>query len=157
MDTLLIVGGGPVSEVLAPMAELLGWQTRSVTSLGDALAVLPDASAVVVTSHHDDVDGPVLAAALESDIGYVAAMGSRRTQERRRTWLSESGVSAAEQSRIHGPAGLDIGADSPPEIAVSILAELVSTVRGGAAGSIKDRPGPIHPELAPGEAYCPEG
>lgn len=157
MDTLLIVGDGPVSEVLAPMAELLGWQTRSVTSLEDAVAALPDASAVVVTSHHDDVDGPALAAALRSGIGYVGAMGSRRTQDRRRSWLTQVGVSESDQSRIHGPAGLDIGADGAPEIAVSILAELVSTLRGGAAGSIRDRTGPIHPELGPGGAYCPEG
>ncbi|MEP6814923.1 MAG: XdhC family protein [Marmoricola sp.] len=157
MDTLLIVGDGPVSEVLAPMAELLGWNARPVTSLEDTLAALPESAAVVVLSHHDDVDAPALAAALKTDLAYIAAMGSRRTQTRRREWLDANGVSEAEQARIHGPAGIDIGADGPPEIALSILAELVSTVRGGGAGSLKDRPGPIHPELGPGEAFCPPG
>lgn len=157
METLLIVGDGPVSEVLGPMAELLGWKPRSVATLDDTLAALPGSTAVVVLSHHEGVDAPALAAALESDVAYIGAMGSRRTQTRRREWLDENGFSEADQTRIHGPAGIDIGADAAPEIALSILAELVSTVRGGGAGSLKDRPGPIHPELPPGEAYCPEG
>jgi xanthine/CO dehydrogenase XdhC/CoxF family maturation factor len=157
MDNLLIVGDGPVSEALAPMAELLGWRPSTVASLDDALAALPGSAAVVVLSHHDDVDAPALAAALRSDVGYIGAMGSRRTQTRRREWLSANGVAEADQARIHGPAGIDIGADGPPEIALSILAELVAVVRGGSAGSLKDRPGPIHPELGPGEATCPTG
>jgi xanthine/CO dehydrogenase XdhC/CoxF family maturation factor len=157
MDTLLIVGEGPVSEALAPMAQLLGWNPRRVITLEEALTALPDAEAVVVTSHHDDVDAAALAAALEADVVYIGAMGSRRTQTRRRDWLNAHGVPESEQARIHGPAGIDIRADGAPEIALSILAELVSTVRGGAATSLKDRPGPIHPELGPGEASCPTG
>lgn len=157
MDTLLIVGEGPVSEALAPMAELLGWKPRHVVTLDQALTALPDAQAVVVTSHHDDVDAPALAAALRADVAYIGAMGSRRTQNRRRDWLAAHGVTEAEQARIHGPAGIDIRADGAPEIALSILAELVATIRGGGAGSLKDRPGAIHPELGPGEASCPTG
>lgn len=157
MDTLLIVGDGPVCEALAPMAELLGWNPRPVATLDDTIAALPEAAAVVVLSHHDDVDAPALAAALRTDVAYIGAMGSRRTQTRRREWLDASGVSEADQARIHGPAGIDIGADGPPEIALSILAELVATLRGGGAGSLQGRPGPIHPELGPGEATCPTG
>ncbi|RLV47900.1 hypothetical protein D9V37_17465 [Nocardioides mangrovicus] len=157
MDTLLVVGEGPVADVIVPMAELLGWRARAVTGLEEALAALSESQAVVVTSHHDDVDGPALAAALRADLVYVGAMGSRRTQERRRAHLDAAGVSPEQQARIHGPAGLDIGADGPPEIALAILAELVAVVRGGRAGSISDRDGPIHPELGPGEAFCPTG
>ena len=153
-----MVGDGPVSQSLVPLAQLVGWRARVVTDLASVAAAMPDADAVVVTSHHEEVDAPALAAALEHAPAYIGAMGSRKTQERRRSWLLDHGISEEAQQPIHGPAGLDIGADGPPEIALAILAELVATVRGAAAaGSLKDRPGPIHPELAPGEAYCPPG
>jgi xanthine/CO dehydrogenase XdhC/CoxF family maturation factor len=158
MSTLLVVGDGPVSEALVPMAELLGWRATVATSMEAVDAALPDSDAVVVTSHDETVDSAALKAALERGPAYVGAMGSRRSQARRREWLTTNGVADEEQSRIHGPAGLDIGADSPPEIALAILAELVATVRGRTeVGSIKDRAGPIHPELGPGEAFCPTG
>ncbi|GGF45703.1 hypothetical protein GCM10011519_19500 [Marmoricola endophyticus] len=159
MDLLLVVGVGPVSAALQPMAEVLGWECRVVDDLEPALAELPAASAVVVTSHHEGVDAPVLAAALGTgSVTYVGAMGSRRTQQRRRDWLAANDVPEALQQRIHGPAGLDIGADGPAEIALSILAELVAVARGrDSAGSLKDSAGPIHPELGPGEAFCPAG
>jgi xanthine dehydrogenase accessory factor len=158
MDTLLIVGEGPVAEAMAPMAGMLGWQATVATTLEQSLAALPEARAVVVTSHDLEVAGPSLAAALAADVAYIGGMGSRKTQDNRRDFLTGHGVSEADQARVHGPAGLDIGADGPPEIALSILAELVATVRGRAgAGSLKDRVGPIHPELGPGEAFCPTG
>jgi xanthine dehydrogenase accessory factor len=85
-------------------------------------------------------------------------MGARTTQGRRRDWLLAQGLAEEDLAPIHGPAGLDIGADSPAEIALSILAELVATVRGRrAVGSLRDTSGPIHPELGPGEAFCPTG
>jgi xanthine dehydrogenase accessory factor len=85
-------------------------------------------------------------------------MGSRQTQARRTEWLTEQGVGPEALARVHGPAGLDIGADTLAEIALAILAELVATVRGRTeVGSIKDREGPIHPDLGPGEAFCPTG
>ena len=158
MDSLLIVGEGPVAEALEPMARMLEWEATVATTLEQSLAALPDARAVVVTSHDLEVAGPSLAAALATDVAYIGGMGSRKTQDHRRGYLTEHGVSDTDQARVHGPAGLDIGADGPAEIALSILAELVATVRGRAgAGSLKDRDGPIHPELGPGEAFCPTG
>jgi xanthine/CO dehydrogenase XdhC/CoxF family maturation factor len=158
MRTLLVVGDGPVAEALAPLAEQLGWTPTIVTTHAEAEAAVPRADAVVVTSHREDVDGPALKAALSQDLVYIGGMGSRKTQARRREWLAANGVTDESQQRIHGPAGLDIGADTPAEIALSILAELVATVRGRAdVGSIKDREGPIHPELGPGQAFCPTG
>jgi xanthine dehydrogenase accessory factor len=156
--TLLVVGDGPVAEKLAPMAGLLGWSTMVAVDLPEVTAALPRADAVVVTSHHDEVDGPAIAAALSQEKRYIGAMGSRRTQERRRTWLLANGFTEESLAEVRGPAGLDIGADGPGEIALSILAELVATVHGAArVGSISDRDGPVHPDQPPGSAYCPSG
>lgn len=153
MQRLVVVGEGPVADALVPMAELLGWSTTVVTT-GD----LPETDAAVVTSHDVDVAGAALKAALERDLSYIGGMGSRKTQAARREWLVANGVAEADLDRIHGPAGLDIGADGPSEIALSILAELTAVLRGRTdVGSIKDRGGPIHPELGPGEAFCPTG
>ena len=161
MSILLIVGGGEVCTALVGIAGALDWDAQVVDSLPAAeaaLAALGPDDAAVVLSHHDGLDGPALAAALKSSAGYLGAMGSRRTQQRRREWLLAHGVDEAAQSAIRGPAGLDIGADAPAEIAVSIVAEIVAVRRDAAAvGSISDRDGPIHPDLAPGEAVCPGG
>jgi xanthine/CO dehydrogenase XdhC/CoxF family maturation factor len=157
-NTLLVVGDGPVADVLVPLAGLLGWECRAATELPEALAGLSDADAVVVTSHHAEVDGPAIRAALAADTPYIGAMGSRRTQDRRREWLLGNGVAEGDLVRVHGPAGLAIGADPPPEIALSILAEAVAVLRGvDASGSLKDTTGPLHPDLPPGTATCPTG
>lgn len=163
VQQLLVVGDGPVTDALEALASVLGWTTTTAGTTEEVAAALPSSSAVVVTSHHDDLDAPALAlslAAVRTAAGpaYVAAMGSRRTQARRRAWLADHGVGEGELEALHAPAGLDIGADTPPEIALSVLAELVATVRGATGvGSLRDRPGPIHPALTPGEATCPAG
>lgn len=151
---LHVVGEGPVADALVPMTAPLGWEVTS-----SAGADLPDGvDALVVTSHHEDVDGPAIRAALAAGTAYIGAMGSRRTQERRRAWLLGQGVAESDLARVRAPVGLDIGADTPGEIAVSILAEVVAVRAGrGAVGSVGDRTGPIHPDLAPGEATCPGG
>jgi xanthine/CO dehydrogenase XdhC/CoxF family maturation factor len=155
---LLVVGHGPVSEALVPMALQLGWRTSVAATLPEVTEALPSVRAVVVTSHDDEVDAPAIAAALEANVAYLGAMGSRSRQERRREWLLARGVAEERLAAVRGPAGLDIGADTPAEIALSILAELVATVRGVAvAGSISGRDGPVHPDKAPGEAYHPPG
>lgn len=156
---LLIVGDGPVAEALMQITPVLGW-SASVTSARPAIG--PDLDAVVITSHHQDVDGPTIKDALAAGTGYIGAMGSRRTQARRREWLLGSEVEEAALAAVHAPIGLDIGADQPAEIALSILAEIVGWRSGrlaasSAPASIGDRSGPIHPEMAPGDATCPGG
>ncbi len=153
---VLIVGDGPVSEALVPMLSALGWSPRLAVS--DPV-VSADLEAVIVTSHHEDVDAPAIKAALAIGTPYVGAMGSRRTQARRRDWLLANEVTEEALSQLHAPIGLDIGADEPGEIAVSILAEIVAVRRGRdeTVASISQRAGAIHPELAPGEATCPGG
>ena len=157
-DALLVVGAGPVAEALGPMGELLGWRTTVATTVEEATAALPSVRAVVVTSHDPEVDAPALAAALAARPDYIGAMGSRGRQAQRREWMLAHGVTEDDLAVVHGPAGLDIGANTPAEIALSILAELVATLRGAAAtASLKDGSGPLHPDLAPGETFTPDG
>ena len=157
--TVLIVGDGPVADVLGPMVSALGWTPSTANSLADAECELKAADAVVVTSHHEGLDGPAIRAALAAGVGYVGAMGSRRTQARRREWLVTNGVAEADLTAVHAPVGLDIGADDPGEIAISILAEIIAVRRNrlGSVGPIGAREGAVHPDQEPGSAYCPGG
>jgi len=105
-----------------------------------------DARTVVcVLTHDEKFDLPLLTTALNLDVAYVGAMGSRRTHERRMLRLREAGVPAAALARLHSPIGLDLGASSPGETAVSILAEVLAARSGASAAPLRDRPGPIHP------------
>ena len=157
--TVLIVGDGPVADALAAMLPPLGWTGRLATELDEAETALTGTDAVVVTSHREDVDGPAIRAALAAAIPYVGGMGSRKTQARRREWLLGNGVTESDLADVHAPIGLDIGADAPGEIAISILAEIVAVRRGAtdSVGSISSRDGAIHPDQEPGTAYCPTG
>ena len=124
---LLVVGGGAIGDALGKAAGLLGWQTQIVNDAATATGVIAGLAAsdnLVVAAHDIDVAGPALAAALDSDVGYIGALGARRMQEARADWLAYRDIT--DLSRIHGPAGLDIGADTPAEIALSILAEAVA-------------------------------
>ena len=153
--SMRVVGDGPVADALVAMSPTLGWD---VTVTPDDTSIPDGLDALVVTSHHDGVDGPAIQAALDAGTAYIGAMGSRRTQARRREWLLAHGVGEGALGRVRAPIGLDIGADSPAEIAVSILAEVVASRAGRTeVGSVADRGGAIHPDLAPGEATCPGG
>ena len=142
---LLVVGGGGVAEALQHQVELLGWHTQVVNDASAATGVIASLAVldlVVVTSHDVEVAGPALAAALESPVGYLGALGSRRTQQARADWLAYRGVTDLE--RVHGPAGLDIGANTPAEIAVSIVAEALAVRSKAGARSLRAKTGSIH-------------
>lgn len=108
-----------------------------------------DWTAVVVLTHEDRFDIPALAGSLRSDAFYVGALGARRNQERRRGLLLEEGLDADEIDRISGPTGLDIGAQTPAETSVSILAEIIAVRAGREGGRLKDSARRIHAEPAP--------
>jgi xanthine dehydrogenase accessory factor len=150
---LLLVGAVHISQALVPLAESLGFHVSVVDPRGlfaagprfagvsvdprwpdEALADWkPDAStAVVVLSHDPKLDDPALAVALRSDAFYIAALGSRKSQAQRLERLGAAGFDAAALARIHGPAGLPIGAANPSEIALSIAAEMVAAFRNRA-------------------------
>ena len=144
---LVVVGDGLIADALCGAAKLLGWQAGTAPGAAEAVAAvgrLQRSDAVVVLSHDRDVDGPVLAAALTAGVGYVGALGARHTQAARREWLTERGVAAEDQARIHGPAGLDLGAHTPAEIAVSIVAEILAMRSGASGAALRERKGPVH-------------
>ena len=114
----------------------------------EALAqVRPDyQTAVVVLTHDDKFDVPAIKGALETDAFYVGALGSRRNQERRRERLLEAGVSEEELTRVAGPCGLDIGAETPAETALAILGEILAVRARRSGGPLRLSKGRIHVE-----------
>ncbi|MDX1450688.1 MAG: XdhC family protein, partial [Acidimicrobiia bacterium] len=129
---VIISGGGPIADALAGVFTFLGWQPSVIGEPGTAAAVMATLSAidaVVVMGHDVEAAGRGLEAAVKSRAGYIGSIGSPRMQELRREWLSLRGV--AWDDRIRGPAGVDIGADTPEEIALSVAAEAVSNQRAG--------------------------
>ena len=147
---MIIIGAVHIAQALAPMARLAGFDVtvidpreafvqasrlsgvESITDWPDeGLARLkPDSRTAIVTLTHDPkLDDPALVAALKSEAFYIGSLGSKRTNAKRFERLTEKGFSDADFGRIHGPVGLDIGAKTPSEIAVSILSEVVAIRR----------------------------
>jgi xanthine dehydrogenase accessory factor len=163
---LVVVGAVDTAEALCRGARALGWRTivvdpraRFATAervpSADELAVewpdvalerlgLDDGTAVVVLAHEDRIDLPALATALAGEAFYVGVLGSRRTQARRREGLIELGVTEDALGRLHGPVGLDVGAQTPSETAVAILAEILAARSGRAGGPLRRGTGRIH-------------
>ena len=101
--------------------------------------------AVCILTHDPKFDVPAIQGALATNVGYIGVMGSRRTHARRMERLAEAGVTeAAQLDRLMSPTGLDIGARTPEETAISICAEIIARRTGKAAPSLKHSEGPIH-------------
>lgn len=148
---VIVTGAVHISQAMAPMAELLDldlaiidprtafatperfpevtlltqWPDEALATLG-----LDAYTAFVALTHDPKIDDPGLEAALRSDCFYIGALGSRKTHGRRLERLGAAGFNEAATARIHAPIGLDIGAVSPAEIALAILGEIVSALRG---------------------------
>ena len=120
--------------------------SSSGPSLRSPRSALDRDTAVVVLTHDDKFDIPALATALRTEAFYVGALGSRRAQAKRRERLLEIGVSEEQLTRLRGPAGLDIGAESPAETAVSILAEILAMRAGRLGGPLRESTTRIHVE-----------
>jgi xanthine dehydrogenase accessory factor len=150
---LLIVGAVHIAQALAPMASLAGYGVTVIDPRrafatdsrfpgidmrgewpDEAMAGLaPDRRTAVVTLTHDPkLDDPALQTALRSPAFYIGALGSKKTHAARQGRLARAGFSPEEIARINGPVGLSIGALSPAEIAVSILAQITAVRRAGA-------------------------
>ena len=163
---LFVYGAVDTAEALAAGAKLLGWKTvvadaRAKFATHERMAsadelivawpeeafaqVAPDhATAVVILTHDDKFDLPALELALASDAFYVGLIGGRRNQERKRERLREVGVTEDAIARIAGPCGLDVGANSVPETALSILAEVLAARNGRSGGPLRERRERIH-------------
>ena len=113
--------------------------------------------AVCILTHDPKFDVPAVVAALETGVGYLGAMGSRRTHDDRVSRLREVGVSDEALVRVMSPIGLDIGARTPEETAVAICAEIIARRTGKAAPSLRDRAGPIHDPVRRPSAVLSEG
>jgi xanthine dehydrogenase accessory factor len=166
---LFVYGAVDTAEALCRGARLLGWRaivadarakfaTRERIPSADELIVewpheamaqvRPDhQTAIVVLTHDDKFDEPALIGALATEAFYIGALGSRRNQERRRERLLEAGVAEEALERIMGPCGLDIGADTQEETALSILAEILAVRAQRAGGFLKDAKKRIHAEV----------
>ncbi len=157
---MIVVGAVHIAQALAPMAALAGYQVTVVDPRGafatedrfpgvevsddwpdEAMeALAPDSRTAVVTLTHDPkLDDPALEVALKSDAFYVGSLGSKKTHLARTKRLARLGIDADAIALIHGPAGLPIGAKSPAEIAVAILAQVIETRRHAPAPAAEDR------------------
>jgi xanthine dehydrogenase accessory factor len=166
---LFVYGAVDTAEALCRCARLLGWHTIVADARAkfatreripsadqlivewpqEALATIqPDhQTAIVVLTHDDKFDEPALIGALETEAFYIGALGSRRNQERRRERLLEAGVAEEALDRIMGPCGLDLGADTQEETALSILAEVLAVRAQREGGFLKTAKKRIHAEV----------
>lgn len=149
---LVMVGGVHVAVALTSMADALGYRTIIVDPrgvfgseerfphAGEIIREWPDkalkklainrSTAIATLTHDPKLDDPALEVALPSQAFYVGALGSKRTQEKRRRRLVERGLTEDELARLHAPIGLPIGSRSPEEIALSVMAQIVATRNG---------------------------
>jgi xanthine dehydrogenase accessory factor len=117
------------------------WPDRHLQAVGSALG---PGDAVCVLTHDPKFDVPAIRAAVMTRVGYLGAMGSRKTHDTRSARLLEAGLSQAEIDRVMAPIGIDIGARTPEETAISIVAEIIALRTGRAVASLRDGDGPIH-------------
>ncbi|TMC21910.1 MAG: xanthine dehydrogenase [Chloroflexi bacterium] len=158
--TLIIVGAGHIAIPLMTFAKTLNYRvvvidaraafaTRERFPHADELIVAwPDhvlekmdlhpSTSVVVLTHDPKFDEPTLKVVLVRRVGYIGAIGSRKTSVQRAERLRQQGITAEQLRRIHGPIGLNIGASSPEEIALAIIAEIVATFHGKDATTVLD-------------------
>lgn len=175
--TLLIVGAVHVAQALCAFGKRLGFDVV-VADAREKLATrerFPDADRIVVAwpdeaiaeldvrpnwcvailTHDPKFDEPAILGALQTPARYIGAIGSRTTNEDRRLRLTEAGLSPEEIARVRGPIGLDIGASTPEEMAIAILAEIVAVRNGRSGGSLTGAKGRIRGEAAEGPSSVP--
>lgn len=127
---VVISGSGPIAEALAEVFSTAGWRPDvldEVSTAAGLMATLSAKDAVIVMGHDVETSGRALQAAIESRAGYIGSIGAPHMQQLRQDWIAYRGVGWDE--RVHGPAGFPIEASNPGEIAVSIVAEAIWSLR----------------------------
>ncbi len=117
------------------------WPDRYLDAHGQTLG---PADVICVLTHDPKFDVPAISAAVKTRVGYLGAMGSRKTHNTRTDRLREAGLTEVQIARVMGPIGIDIGARTPEETAISIVAEIIALRTGRAVASLRDGDGPIH-------------
>ena len=120
---------------------VVDWPHRYLASIADELG---PRDAICVLTHDNKFDVPALIEAFGTPVGYIGALGSRRTAATRREQLVAAGASDASLMRLNAPIGLDLGGRSPEETAISIAAEIIAQRNGRTASSLRNTGGPIH-------------
>ena len=126
-----------------PMADVVvvSWPDRFLAEIGGELE---QRDAVCVLTHDAKFDVPAITSALETSVGYIGVMGSRRTHDDRHERLVEAGLTDQEFGRLRSPIGLDIGARTPEETAISVVSEIIALRTGRGAQALSGTEGPIH-------------
>jgi xanthine dehydrogenase accessory factor len=138
VPSVLVVGGGAIADALVAQAAVLGWTAHRATDLVEArtaVAAFSDADVLVLLDHDPEFDA-VLADGLRGGHGFVGALGSRHTQTARRQRLHAAGLTDDDLAALFGPVGLDLGARTPAETAVSIVAQVIAVRAGRSAASL---------------------
>jgi xanthine dehydrogenase accessory factor len=145
VPTVLVAGTGAIADALEAQAGLLGWRTQRVTDPAEAhttVAAFTEADVLVLLDHDPAFDA-ALVQGLRAARGFIGALGSRRTQAERRERLLAAGLSSDELAALRGPVGLDLGARTPAETAVSIVAQVIAVRAGRSAGALAESRGRI--------------
>jgi xanthine/CO dehydrogenase XdhC/CoxF family maturation factor len=139
---LLIFGDGPDSVPLRAFAEILGWDVIEVNQAADLPLHTDDRTAAIVKSHNYGRDFAALCHLLRHDLPYVGLLGPRKRRGQLLNAVLDSGI--ALDTEVFAPAGLDLGAETPEEIALALVSEIQAVFAGASAESLRDRKAPIH-------------
>jgi xanthine/CO dehydrogenase XdhC/CoxF family maturation factor len=139
---LLMVGEGPDSKALRVFADTLGWRTVAVESATEINGWYDEWTAAVVKTHNYGRDFAALRALLPCGLRYIGLLGSRKRREQLLGDLLDTGIEVGDH--LFGPAGLDLGGDTPESIALAIVAEIQAVFAGGSRQSLRDRRAPVH-------------
>ncbi len=139
---LLIFGEGPDSRPLRALAEILGWEIAEIDEPTELPSQADQRTAVVVKSHNYGRDFAALGQLLKLDLPYVGLLGPRKRREQLLNAVLDEGI--AIDAEVFAPAGLDLGAETPEELALALVAEIQATFAGATAESLRDRKAPIH-------------
>jgi xanthine dehydrogenase accessory factor len=142
---LVIIGHGPDSRALEALARVLGWEVEFAESAADFRETYDARTAAVIGTHQYGRDFAALRALAGSPMAYLGLVGSRRRRDQLLCDLLDIGVEPGEN--LFAPAGLDLGAEAPEQIALAIVAEIQATLAAGGGGNLRTRKAPIHARL----------